>query len=400
MGSKVIKVCVLTSSFPRWEGDYAGHFIYDLLRKVSEQGGVDTTVVAPQGEKPVTHERFGGLKIRAFQYMWPRKLERLAYGGGMPHNLRSSFMAKCQLPLFVWRLFALGFREAGQCDVIHANWILSGLVGVMLKMVLHRPLILTVHGSDVNALPQSALANILARATFKKFDKIIAVSRGLEKAMLELGVHRKKIVFLPNGVDVESFTPSNQPASKNNILWIGRMTEEKGLAYMIEAMVEIVDKKPDVKLILVGSGGLEGRLRRMTVRLGLGTHVSFEGKRPHYEIPNYLRRARLLVLPSLSEGLPVAMLEALSCGIPVVGSRIGGISEVIKDGETGFLVTPGAPEELSAAIIKLLSEEKLRVEFGGNGIDLMTEKYNLTTIARKTLATYSEALSSYSKRRN
>jgi len=397
MGDSRIKVCVLTSSFPRWAGDYAGRFVYDLLSKMLDQGGAEAIVVAPQGTGPKQRERFGRLEIRRFQYMWPRKLEKLSFGGGMPHNLRTSILARCQLPLFMWRLFECGFREGRKCDVMHANWVLSGFVGVLLKALLRKPLILTVHGSDLNFLPKSGLVRKLAKLAFTSCDKIIAVSHGLENALLELGVHRKKIVFIPNGVDIESFTPSNQPVSGRNVLWIGRMTQEKGLKYLIEAMVEIVKKMPDVRLILVGSGPLEKDMRDLTVRLGLGNHISFEGEQPHREVPNYLRRTRLLVFPSLSEGLPLAMLEALACGIPVVGSRVGGIAEVVTDGEIGILVQPGEPKELSEAVIKLCSQEKLLLKLRKNAINLIGEKYNLNIVARKTLEIYVEALSLYAK---
>jgi glycosyltransferase involved in cell wall biosynthesis len=210
------------------------------------------------------------------------------------------------------------------------------------------------------------------------------------KEIQNCGCPSEKIRIIPNGVDVEKFKPCDEVIN-NVVFWGGRFIQTKGLEYLIKALYLVVKKEP-VKLIMAGDGPLFFKINNMVKHFGLERNVVFKSRVPHSEIPRLIGVASICALPSVKEGMPYVLLEAMSCGKSVIGSDISGINDVITHGKNGILVPPENPEALANAIILLLENKSLRTKLGQNARQLMVEKYSWDVITKKIEKAYYETI--------
>lgn len=366
-----MRVCVLTTGFPRFTGDLFGAFVLDLCRHLVALG-VEPEVVAPhQGGLP-GREEFDGVVVRRFHYMIPASCQRVAYGGGIPTNLKQSWAARLQVPLFLVGFWWRAWRSSQRAALIHCHWTICGLVGY-LAVRGRCPVVLSVRGSDINLLDGWWLGR-LNRWIYKRMDLVIGVSRDIAAKLEGAGVPGEKIRVVYNGVDPR-FRPGDQgqaregmglPAGRFVVLFVGMLVPVKGLEVLLHALAQLGD--PQVCCVLVGSGPLEQGLRELAVELGVGQQVVFAGSRPTGEIPQWMQAADLLVLPSFSEGRPNVVLEAQACGLPVVATRVGGTPELICDGANGVLVDSGDSRQLARAIAGLKQDAARRRRLAEEGL--------------------------------
>jgi glycosyltransferase involved in cell wall biosynthesis len=237
-------------------------------------------------------------------------------------------------------------------------------------------------------------------------DRILSVSEDLKTHIVNLGIDENKVDVVPNGVDTEIFRPAgkeyarnvlNLPQEKKIVLFIGALRKIKGVDYLIEAAKSFVNKNTD--LYMVGrDDGLRKSLEKRAEELKISGFIKFTGPVTHEEIPLWISAADMLVLPSLSEGRPNVVLEALSCEVPVVATDVGGIPELMVEGETGYLVPSKNPVQLSEKINKLLENESRREKMGKFGRKSIIQR-GLTweSHAKKTVDIYSELLARSSK---
>jgi glycosyltransferase involved in cell wall biosynthesis len=264
-----MKVCILTTSFPRFHGDYAGVFVFDLATWLVRKG-VDVEVVAPYETGIPKLEQMGEINVSRFTYMIPSKWQRIAYLGGIPSNLRNYRSAWLQLPFFCLSFLVKSFKACRECDIIHAYWIFSGFIASLLSLLLSKPVVLTVQGSDVNLLYDNSLLKRFRSRVINRIDKIIAVSSLLAERVRSLGAAADKVALIPNDVDTSTFNYSTGEHSfKYRLLWVGRMSSEKGVEYLIRAMSQVVGQFPTTTLTLVGDGPLRPDIERLIGQLGL-----------------------------------------------------------------------------------------------------------------------------------
>jgi glycosyltransferase involved in cell wall biosynthesis len=213
--------------------------------------------------------------------------------------------------------------------------------------------------------PKRYVHNLLYRLTSPLVGGFVAVSEEVEKAMVEtIGPIQDKITVVCNGVDVRRYGKSidkapvrsqlGLEASTRLIAVVATLKEQKGHCYMIEAMASIVPQYPEVHALFIGDGGLRQELQAQVKRLNLCDHIHFLGNR--YDVPELLAASDLFVLPSLWEGLAMALLEAMATGLPIVATEVSGTVEVMVPDETGILVPPGDATKLAEAIQQLLSD--------------------------------------------
>ncbi|MBC7119211.1 MAG: glycosyltransferase family 4 protein, partial [Methanobacteriaceae archaeon] len=202
----------------------------------------------------------------------------------------------------------------------------------------------------------------------KKAEKVIVISEKLAEKILKLGIPQDKIMITYNMVDTETFNPQIKSSFKKEIgtkkpiiLFVGNLVPQKGIEYLIKAKKYL---KKDSKLVIVGGGPLLKKLKDITKKENI-KDVLFTG--PRTDINNIMAAADIIVLPSISEGFPIVLLEAMAMGKPVVATKVGGIPEIV-DEKVGILVEPKNPRRLADAIEKLLSDEKLRKKLGENGL--------------------------------
>jgi len=251
-------------------------------------------------------------------------------------------------------------------DLIHAHFAWSsGYAAAKLKERYNVPLIVTTHGYDIYDLPFRSgewKANI--EYVLNMADHVITVSNNNHECIKKINV-KTPVSVIANGFMRNSFYPRsskecrkqlNLPLNKRIILSVGNLVEVKGQRYLIEAMQEIVKKRKGIICIIVGGGGLKNRLLRQVKTAGLQNNINLVGMKEHTEVPTWINACDLLVLPSLSEGNPTVMFECLGCGKPCIGTKVGGIPEVITSEDYGILVEPANSEALAESLFLALEK--------------------------------------------
>ncbi|MBI5747963.1 MAG: glycosyltransferase family 4 protein [Nitrospinae bacterium] len=252
-------------------------------------------------------------------------------------------------------------------EVILSYWVYpDGFASVLASKILKLPVIIVGLGSDINEMPSSFINRKLITWTLKNADSVVSLSAAMKNEIINLGIPQDKIMVVPNGVDEALFYPADKlssrkktglPMEKRIILYVGRLSSEKGVNHLIDAVPRIRDKEPDILLVIIGTGGLLNKLMSQTKDLGIEGNVLFLGERLHSDIPVYINASELLLLPSLCEGCPNVVLEALACGTPVIASNVGGVPEIITSEDLGMLVYPADPDALADAVIKAFSKK-------------------------------------------
>ena len=240
----------------------------------------------------------------------------------------------------------------------------------------------------------------LIMASSRRLDKIIFISSDIRMELIENQYPLERLVCIANSVDAERFKPPEKHENRDsiNILFVGRLDEQKGLDYLIKAMVIIKSKESNVRLFIVGDGQLRAHLEELCRKLELDDHIVFVGFAD--DVLRYYQAAHIFVLPSLSEGMPLSLLEAMSCGLPVVATLVGGNAEVLDShggkaivshchiGENGILVNPRDVEGLAEALLKLSKDEDLSRQLGKRARKLVEEKFSQEKIVNEYMDLY------------
>lgn len=357
-----MKICIAATTFPRYPGDGQGAFIWELARAVQRQGvGVHVVALHTPGAK--TQEDIDGIRVTRPRYWWPEAGESLRKdGGGLPLTLRKYPLARLQLPLFLARHSTAIAQVARGCDLVHAHWTLSGGAALLGRWAYQKPLVLTVHGSDIFQIPRHPIGAKLTRSILNRADHVTAVSEALKQAASAVGVPPDHIEVISNGIDLQHFAPPTPDPrravqmDKRIILFTGFLIKRKGLRYLLDALALLPPSIPTFRLVVVGEGPEEGALHEQVTALGLDDCVEFVGFQPQAAVSAWMRQARVFVLPSLEEGQGVVLLEALASGTPVVASDVGGIGDVVAP-EVGYLVPPADPIALAGALEEVLTQD-------------------------------------------
>jgi len=250
-------------------------------------------------------------------------------------------------------------RRRGRHDVLLGSFAFpDGAATVALARLLRVPLVIKVHGSDMNVLARTpAVARSLRRA-LPRARRVVAVSRPLGDVVASFGVPRERIDIVQNGVDADLFRPLDRAAARAKLghggdgrrwlLYVGRLQEDKGVLDLLEAFSLLARRRPDVRLALVGDGSARAACARTASELG--DRVVVAGPRPLTEVPHWMAACDALVLPSWAEGTPNVVLEALACGRRVVATRVGGTPDLVTGPELGELVPPRDPPVLAGAL--------------------------------------------------
>jgi len=337
-----VKVVVVTTSYPRDEWEVAGVFVRDGVDALRAEG-VEVDVVSP-----ATVPHFG-----------------LAYGAGIPANLRREPWKAAFVPAFLASLGLAARRAAADADLVHAHWLPSGLAA----RVTGRPYVVQLWGTDAELAGRLPW---IFRPAVHSARLALCASAALADAARSLGA--RDVALVPAGVPIP--TEVGEPDEPPHALYVGRLSEEKGV-------LELAEAARDLPLVVVGDGPLRERLPASAKVVGFVAPAA---------VGSYLERAAVVVCPSRREGYGIVARQALAHGRPVVASRVGGLPEVVVDGETGLLVPARDPPALRAALERLLGDEGLRARLGTAGRALAEERLGLQAAARATIAAYERAL--------
>jgi len=334
-----MKVAVLTTSYPREPGDPAGNFVADAVERVRGRG-VEVEVVSP-----ASFRHFG-----------------IAYAAGVVGNLRREPWRAALLPAMLGSFSLAARRASRDADLVHAHWLPAGAVA----LTTGKPFVVQLWGTDVELARR---ATSLARRVLRRARLVICASNALADSARELGAREVRVI--PSGVDVpEEVADEAEPPE---VLFAGRLSPEKGI-------LELVEAANGMTLVVAGDGPLRDRVPGAL------------GFVPHHALGPLYERAAVVAVPSHREGFGVVCAEAMAYGRPVVAGAVGGLLDLVADGETGLLVPPRDVPALREALERLIGDRELRRRMGEAARERVRTRFAWPAVTDATLAAYEEAL--------
>lgn len=301
------------------------------------------------------------------------------------HPLRSLAAFAGSLPLTLYRLARV--LRSHHIDVVNVHYPLDGFVHLALcRLFVPVKLVVSVHGSDLFPLGEPPPTYSLAlRFLLRVTDLIVAPSKAFaERVAGSFPESKGRLIWIHNGIAADNWAPPPTGSDRSGsavsyILCVAWLYEVKNIDVLLEAFARLETSQQQLRLVLIGDGPLRGELERLATHLGVRERVEFTGAQDQPVIRRFLQGCSVFVLPSRSESFGLAALEAMACGKPVVASRVGGIPEIIEDGQNGLLVQPGDPDALCDAISRVLKDEDLRRSLGENA-RLTAERFTTETM--------------------
>lgn len=390
-----IKVVIITNLYPNPAEPLRGVFVESMVRELKEK--CDLTVISPlpwfpkvgvlkRFSKWHTYSLVGDSSEREGMKIYYPKFIAIPKMGAV----HSIFMFMAILPL-VKRL-----HQQRAIDLINAHWVFpDGIAARWVARCLNIPIVLSAHGCDINHYPRLKMRKIQIVNALKKADGISVVS-GAQKSVVEkMGIAPGKIMVIRNGVDFRLFNIRNKAECRSKcgigpdikmILFVGQLIEVKGLEFLLDAFFSISSGREEYKLVLIGQGHLRQKFEKVVAERGLNNKVIFAGEISRADIPYWFGASDVFCLPSIREGCPTVILEALACGKPVVASKVGGIPELVND-KNGLLVEPKNPPALAAALSAALNRP-----WDETGIQRSIPDYSWAAVAGRYFAIFEEAL--------
>lgn len=364
-GLKPVKhiVVMVTSSYPRFPGDGIGSFMEPIAKSVAARGH-EVHLVAPWHPAITRSAVEDGIRFHFYKYAPTEKLAVFGYAGGLREDtaIRGAAWAIAPIAMMAGLRAAGRVAEAHRATVLHGHWVIpSGFVAAYARP--RRPVVVSVHGSDVFVAERSGIARRLARAAFTRAAWVTACSDDLRERSIALGAPADRIETVPYGVDAARFQPSLEARAAVRrelglgdsalIVSAGRLVSKKGFEYLIDAAKLLTDI-PDALVAIAGEGDLRPALEARA-QAG-GNRVRLLGNRSQDDIARLCAAADAVVIPSIRDdagnvdGLPNFALEALASATPVVATRAGGLPQAVDDGVTGWLVAERDSAALASAI--------------------------------------------------
>lgn len=387
------RILVLTSTFPRWANDVEPAFVFELSRRLASE--FDVTVLSPRTPGSQKRENMGGLRVIRFPY-FVNRFENLAMsGGGILNKLKSNPMYYLLVPFFLlgqlWAFVRLLRNE--RFDLIHAHWLIpQGLIAVLGIMLSGKktPLICTSHGGDLFALKGKWL-ELIKRRVMDSSAALTVVSQAMKKTVVDMGVSPSKVGVIPMGVDLKGLFIHDTSVQRKTeeLIFVGRLVEKKGVHFLLEAMPIVLKKHPNVRLTLAGSGPMEQELRQQTQSLRLSDRVTFLGAVSQTKLPDLYRTATLAIFPFVvaksgdQEGFGLVQVEAMGCACPVIAGDLPAIHDIIVHEKTGLIVESGNAQALADSIIRMLDDPDLRFRLARNGRERVVARFDWEIIAEK-----------------
>lgn len=353
-------------------------YVYYISEQLVQYDNCEVKVICANESSDIEDEVYNGINIHRLKY----------YGKVANTNVTLS------LPTTLYK---------EDFDIIHTHvptpWSCDW--SNIVSRIKNKPLVVTYHNDIIG----SGIANIIAKTYNKtglklllnKADKIIITQDDYINSP-HLKGYEDKILTIPNGVDSNIFTPIDEEKIENQIFFLSvldKFHKYKGLDYLLDSIVMVKKEIPDVKLVIGGKGELLEFYQEKVKKLKIEDNVEFKGYLSDEEVVSYYQKSELFVLPSISslqEGFGIVLLEALSCKTPVISTDIVGVSDDVIDSECGEIIDAKDTDQLTEAIIKLLSDKNLLHEMGENGRKLVQEKYEWKNIASDIYRLYEDLL--------
>jgi glycosyltransferase involved in cell wall biosynthesis len=403
---KKISVAMISGLVGKTPEQISRSFIFDEAYRLAKRG-INIHIIRPKVE--------GDSFSYGIQYLGlKRKIDLQAFGFMVKNLPTYPLISLLRRPESVYKenLYAMNVSKLikeKDVDLIHAHFAhYEGLVGMLAKKKTGKPLVITVHGYDI-LVEQSIGYGVRLR---KKFDAIvrrvlndanaiITASKVMFNEVSKIVNNISKVYLIPNAVDIKRFNPSlNISCIKKRlglkevyiVFTLRRHEDKNGLEYLIRAAQIVTKDKEDVFFIIGGDGSLRTYHEQLAIKLGLKNRVIFTGNIPYIKVPYYYAMSDIIVVPSLQEAFGLVVSEAMACGKPVIGSRVGGIPDQIVDAHNGFLVQPKNSVEISEKILWLIEHHKKAKRMGMNGRKIIEEKFNIKNRIDEIIQLYEDLI--------
>lgn len=390
-----MKVVSITTAFPRSETDVLIPWIIRLINLLKEKG-VETDVFTSSycGMK---NEIRNNINVFRFRYFF-RKWEKLSHDMSVPEKLKSNRLYFFVLPFFMifGMISASFYAKEHDFDLIHVHFPFPlAFFGIAMKSVSKKPLIMTCHGSEVNMAKKNPVFRKIFKRMLGKAD-FITVNSTFMKNEVEKIIQNKNIEIIPMGAGIgdisEKETVKKEQKIKTNILFVGRLIEVKGTKYLIDA-VKLLDPEK-FELHVAGDGPEREKLEKSAPE-----NVIFHGYQTGKNLEKLYLNADIFVLPSIvdnagyTEGLGTVLLEAANFSVPLIGTNVGGIPDIIINGKTGLLVPQKDSAALAEALQTLAKDPALYRELTENARKHLKNNFSWEIITEKFFNIYSKAVS-------
>jgi len=403
-----MRIAVLTSSYPRFAGDGTAPFVQSISEYLVKLGH-QVEVVAPY-DPSVEREYSATLPVHRFRYICPERLHIMGHAKALKGDVRLRPLVYLLLPFFLLSAFVKLYRivQRQNSQIIHVHWVLpNGPVAALVVRIRRIPLVISLHGSDIYIAQKNRIFSTVARVVFKQASAVSACSQWLKQSAEKLGA-AKGIHLITWGADPEIFRPRPKDKvllkklglTRGNpcVLALGRLVHKKGFDVLIRAWAKVCPSFPSARLIIAGEGPLSSTLQHQAQTSDVASTIRFPGRIPWDRVPDYLACADVFVLPSTQDkhgnidGLPTVLLEAMSCGLPVIASQIGGISEVIQHPKNALLVPPGDEVALASSINDLLGNPSKRTTLGHEARESVKTNLNWQQVAEELYTLFDESI--------
>lgn len=375
---------MVASSYPRFPGDTVGTFMEPIARGLAERGH-EIHMVLPWHPRWTRPLREDGISFHLFRYAPHPRLNVFGYAGALEADERLRGAAIAATPLAAaagWRA-ARSVAQAVDATLVHGHWVVPGGV-IAAAAAGSRPLVISLHGSDVFVAEKHGVVGRAARWAFGKARFVTACSDDLRERAIGLGADRARSRTIPYGVDPARFRPDANARARLRATWglapdaevvlgAGRFVRKKGFEYLIDAVGRLAPARPRLRLVLAGAGDLRAEFESRIAARGIADRAILPGVLLQDEVAAALAAADVCVVPSVKDpsgnvdGLPNVVLETLASGTPLVASPAGGIGAVVQNGSTGLLVAEADIPAIASAIDRLLEDRAFAAQIGRAG---------------------------------
>lgn len=397
-------VVMVATSYPRFPGDGVGSFMEPIATSVAARGH-EVHLVAPWHPAIRRGRVERGVHFHFFKYAPVASLNVFGYAQGLRADTDLKLAAWCATPaaLAAGWFKALRVAQKKRATVMHGHWVVPG--GVIAALAAgRRPLVLSLHGSDVYVAERHGLVGRVARRVFRRARYVTACSDDLRTRAIALGASAARTETVPYGVDTERFAPSADARERVRaelgigtrplVVSAGRLVRKKGFDVLIEAARLLQTRRPDLVVAIAGDGDLRNELTRLAGDL---PGVMLLGNRSQDAVAELCAAADVVAVPSVHDefgnvdGLPNFALEALASGTPVVASRVGGLPQAIDDGTTGLLVPEKDARALADAIERLAGDPDMARRLGTAARAHVERNFGWARVAERIEAAYDVA---------
>jgi len=398
------EILLVTSSYPRWQGDATTPFVHHLAQDLRLLGW-EVRVLAPHAPGAARDEVLDGVPVHRFRYLWPESLETVCYDGGALVKLRANRWNYARIPfLVVAQWFAILAQVIRRnVALVHSHWLLpQGLTAAVTARLFRLPHVSTVHGGDIFAL-QGAVSRACKRFVIRQADVVTVNSTATETAVRQLAPDSRNLLRIPMGAsdgarhdaaEVATLRARHCRGNGPLLVFVGRLVMEKGVGDLLEAVHRLQASMPGISALIVGDGPERGRFERQAEQLGIAGRITFCGWLAPEMVQLHLQAADFFVGPSRPapdgwvEAQGITLIEAMLAGLPVISTATGGITDAIRHEETGLIVRPQASDEIAGAVRRLAGDPELAMRLGRAARVLALQEFTRDVCAGRFSAVY------------